>query len=188
MRVLLLILLMLLSACSTLPPPALSVPSFAREATAFNLNGRMAVNNGGQRHSGGLRWQHQMQRDELLLQGPLGITVARITSDPFVATLEQNGKRYQAQDVETLMQQVLGWGLPLPVLHHWLLGAIDDSMPAQIERDELGRLKVLQQGGWEVSYLRYVDDQANSLPARITFSRAALQVRLLIDKWEFNPQ
>jgi outer membrane lipoprotein LolB len=187
MRSLLFLLLLSLSACSSLTPP-LTAPAATRVNAAFNLNGRLAVNNNGQRHSGGLRWQHQPQRDELLLQGPLGITVARIISDAKLATLEQNGKRYEAENVEALMRQVLGWGLPLPVVHHWLMGKVDDALPAQQERDALGRLTSLQQAGWQVHYQRYADDQADSLPTRITFSRDDLQVKLLIDEWDFEPR
>lgn len=187
MRLPWLFMLLFLSACSTVVPPA-SAPASERDTAPFNLNGRLAVNNGGQRHSGGLRWQHQPQRDELLLQGPLGITVARITSDREMATLEQNGKRYQAQDVEALMHDVLGWSLPLPVLHHWLMGTVDATLPAHTERDELGRLMLLQQAGWEVHYLLYAGEQADSLPARITFSHEDLQVKLLIDEWDLAPK
>lgn len=181
-------MLLLLSACSSVAPPPASAPVEARDAAPFNLNGRIAVNNGGQRHSGALRWQHQPQRDVLLLQGPLGITVARITSDSEMAMLEQNGKRYQAQDVEALMQDVLSWGLPLPLLHHWLMGTVDDALPSHIERDELGRLTLVQQAGWDVRYLLYASEQADSLPTRITFSHDNLQIRLLIDEWDLAPK
>jgi outer membrane lipoprotein LolB len=178
------LLLLALSACASVPrvQPA-SVPE--RGVAAFNLNGRLAVRHQEQRYTSGLRWQHQALRDELLLQGPLGITGARIVSDVQSATLEQNGKRYAAGNVESLMQQVLGWGLPLPMLHHWLLGAADAGMPAEIERDELGRIAVLHQAGWEVRYLRYGDNSAQSLPARIALSRDDIQVQLLIDEWEW---
>lgn len=188
MRALLLIMLLMLSACSSVMPIKVSAPASVRESAPFNLNGRLAVRHQDRRHSGGLRWQHQSQRDELLLQGPLGITAARVTSDAQSATLEQNGKLYQAGDVEALMQQVLGWGLPLPVLHHWLLGAADAASPAQMERDKQGRLAVLRQAGWEVRYLRYADEQADSLPTRITLSHDDLEVTLLIDEWEFDPK
>lgn len=186
MRLWLSLMLLMLGACSTVPPLA-GVPVAARDA-AFGLNGRLAVRHGEERHSAGLRWQHRAQHDELLLQGPLGITAARISSDPHSASLEQNGKRYEAQDVQALMEQVLGWGLPLPVLHHWLTGQVDATVPATVERDVSGRLTRLQQAGWEVRYLRYADDRADSLPARITVSRDDLQVQLLIDEWEFDPQ
>lgn len=187
MRFLPSLMLLVLSACSSVAPPTAVLPVAARDAAAFSLNGRLAVRHGEERHSAGLRWQHQPHHDELLLQGPLGITAARISSDARSATLE-NGKLYEAQDVEALMQHVLGWGLPLPVLHHWLVGAVDASLPAATERDSLGRLTLLQQAGWEVHYQRYADDHADSLPTRITFSRDELQVKLLIDEWDLAPR
>ena len=182
------ILLLALSACAGAPRiPSVTVPP-QREAAVFNLNGRFAVHHLEQRYSGGLRWQHQPSRDELLLQGPLGFTVARVASDARSATLERNGKSYAAQDVESLMQQVLGWGLPLPVLHHWLLGAADTASPSDIERDALGRIAVLRQAGWEVRYQRYADEGAGGLPSRILLRRDDLEVQLLLDEWEFDPQ
>ena len=188
MRGLLLVLLLALGGCASVVHEQSVVVSSQREASAFNLNGRFAVQHRDKHYSGGLRWQHQSSRDELLLQGPLGITAARIVSDAQSATLEQNGKRYVDGDVEALMQQVLGWGLPLPVLHHWLMGAADAASPAEIERDERGRIAVLRQTGWEVRYLRYADDSADSLPSRIALNHDDLQVQLIIDEWEWNPQ
>jgi len=38
-------------------------------------------------------------------------------------------KHYQAADVESLMQQVLHWHLPLSDLHHWVLGIADAGSP-----------------------------------------------------------
>lgn len=182
------ILLLALSACASEPRVPSAIPASQREAAVFNLNGRFAVHHLEQHYSGGLRWQHQSSRDELLLQGPLGITAARIVSDARSATLEQNGKSYAAEDVESLMQQVLGWGLPLPVLHHWLLGAADMASPSDIERDALGHIAVLRQAGWEVRYQRYTDEGAGGLPSRILLRRDDLEVQLLLDEWEWNPQ
>ena len=188
MRGLLLVLLLALGGCASAPHGQPTASLSERADAPFNLNGRLSVHHLEQRYAGGLRWQHQMRRDELLLQGPLGITAARIVSDARSASLERNGKRYQADDVESLMRQVLGWSLPLPVLHHWLLGEADAASPAETERDERGRIALLRQAGWEVRYLRYVDDSADSLPARIALSREDMQVQLVIDEWEWNPQ
>jgi len=188
MRGIICLAVLLLSACAHSPTPLQALPNQTREAAAFNVNGRIAVRHQEQRHSGGLRWQHQAARDEMLLQGPLGITGARIVSDAQSVSLEQGGKIYQATDVETLMENVLGWSLPLPVLQHWLLGVVDAATPAEIERDALGRITLLKQAGWQVRYLRYVDDTQDSLPSRITLTHDDLQVQLFIDEWEFNPQ
>lgn len=188
MRAIVALAALLLSACAHSPAPLQPLPSQAREVAAFNLNGRIAVKHQAARHSGGVRWQHQKTRDELLLQGPLGITGARIVSDTQAASLEQGGKMYQASDVETLMQNVLGWSLPLPVLQHWLQGRADAASPAEIERDAQGRITRLQQAGWEVRYVRYADETEASLPSRITLKHEDLEVQLFIDEWEFNLQ
>lgn len=151
------------------------------------MNGRISVKHNGSRDSAGLRWTHQAQADEILLLTPLGQTAARIFRDDGHATLDNGDKHYSDTDVEALMMQVLGWRLQLDGLHHWVLGMPQPS-DALVERDMLGRLTVLRQDGWEVRYLAYADDKADSLPARMQLSRENLQLTLLIDEWEWNPQ
>ena len=184
---LLLLLAVLLGGCTGLSsnPPA-AIPAQLASAT-FAMNGRISANHQGNRHSAGLRWMHQNNSDELLLLAPLGYTVARVYRDAHQATLEESDKSYQADDAETLMEQVLGWHLPLNGLHQWVLGLPDSNDVERIERDDLGRIYVLHQSGWEVRYLRYVDTSPNSLPSRLQLTHEDLQLLLLIDEWEWNP-
>jgi outer membrane lipoprotein LolB len=170
------------------PASAPAVRPAQPEISPFALNGRVSINHRGERHSAGLRWKHLLQSDEILLFGPLGQTAARIYRDAGQATLEENGKHYQASDVETLMQQVLRWHLPLGGMHHWVLGMADANSPAKIERAANGQISVLNQYGWEVRYLHYADTKPDSLPARLQLNHEDLQVQLLIDEWEWNPQ
>lgn len=187
MRLTLLLWLLLLGGCSLLPvssaPAERPVQS---DSAAFTLNGRVAIKYNGSRHSAGLRWVHQPQSDEVLLLAPLGQTVARVYRDARSATLEDGDKLYQADNVESLMQQVLGWHLPMSGLRHWVLALPMAENEAQIERDAKGRMAVLHQNGWEVRYLRYGGDEANSLPTRLELRRDALQMQLLIDEWEMR--
>ncbi len=177
------LILLLLSGCASLPPsPPRPVQS---EAASFAMNGRLSVKHNGSRDSAGLRWTHQAQTDEILLLTPLGQTAARIYRDAKEATLDEGDRHYSDTDVESLMMQVLGWRLQLDGLHHWVLG-LTDAGDALVERDELGRMTVLHQDGWEVRYLKYADDKADSLPARMQLSRDNLQLTLLIDEWEWN--
>lgn len=187
MRLSLLLWLYLLGGCSLLPTsPIPVVRPVQPDMASFTLNGRIAVRHNGTRHSAGLRWVHQPQSDELLLLAPLGQTAARVYRDARSATLEDGDKRYQAGDVESLMQQVLGWHLPLSGLHHWVLALPMAESGAQIERDAGGRIVVLRQSGWEVRYLRYAGEEANSLPTRLELKRDALQIQLLVDEWEIR--
>jgi outer membrane biogenesis lipoprotein LolB len=47
---------------------------------------------------------------------------------------------------------------------------------------------VLHQDGWEVRFLHYADSKTDSMPARLQLIHEDLQVQLLIDEWEWNPQ
>ncbi|HZW86112.1 MAG TPA: lipoprotein insertase outer membrane protein LolB [Gallionella sp.] len=186
MRALGFLWLALLTGCAAIQPVPVSSSRPAQlESVAFVLNGRVAVNQQGARHSAGLRWTHQTQTDEILLLAPLGKTVARIYRDTQQATLEQGDKHYQAENIETLMQQVLGWRLPLTGLHYWVLGLPVADSRAQIERDANGQITVLRQDGWEVRYLHYADTSPDSLPARLQLTHEDLQVQLLIDEWQW---
>ena len=181
--------LALLSGCTLLSPaPAPVAHPIQLETAPFAMNGRISVNNHGVQHSAGLHWTHLGSSDEILLLNPLGQTAARVYRDDGHATLDDGDKHYQDTDVEALMEQVLGWHLPLGGLHQWVLGLPDTGSPARIERDSNGRISVLHQDGWKVDYLRYANDKPDSLPARMQLSLEHLKVQLLIDEWDWNPQ
>jgi outer membrane lipoprotein LolB len=195
-RLLVVFWLAMISGCALLPSaPTTIAPPAQLEAASFALNGRILINQHGERHSAGLHWlhrvpsaTHQAQSDEILLLTPLGQTVARIYRDDKNAILDNGDKHYQDVDAEALMQQVLGWHLPLAGLQRWILGLPADYTPAQIERDSDGRISVLHQDGWEVRYLHYANTSPDSLPTRMQLNHEDLQVQLLIDEWEWNPQ
>lgn len=173
----------MLSGCASSPPVAHPTqPEFA----AFVLNGRISISHHGERHSASLHWSHNAHADELLLLTPLGQTAARVFRDADSALLDDGDKKHVAANVELLMQQVLGWHLPLNGLHHWVLGMADTETTARIEHDANGRIIMLYQDGWEIQYLRFADDKPDSLPARLQLSRDNLQVQLLIDDWEWQ--
>jgi outer membrane lipoprotein LolB len=182
-------LTLLLDGCALLPtaPPPLERPAHF-ESAPFAMNGRISIDHHGERHSAGLHWTHEMQSDEILLLTPLGQTAARVYRDDSNATLDEGDKHYQDINVEALMQQVLGWHLPLIGLHQWVLGLSTADTPAQISYDSNGRIAVLRQDGWEVHYLRYADPSSDSMPTSLQLSHEDLQVKLLIDGWEWNAQ
>ncbi|MBY0576433.1 MAG: lipoprotein insertase outer membrane protein LolB [Gallionellaceae bacterium] len=186
-RLLLFFLAVILNGCVLLPStPVPAARPIHAESAPFALNGRIAINHQGKRHSAGLRWTHQVQSDEVLLLAPLGQTAARVYRDAGSATLDDGDKHYSADNAEALMEQALGWHLPLGGLHHWVLGLASADSPAQIERDGNGQITVLHQDRWEVRYLRYAGTRPDSLPARLQLSRDDLQIQLLIDEWEWN--
>ncbi len=143
--------------------------------------GRVAVNSSEQKFSGNLRWTHDLRQDELWFLTPLGQGVAHLIKDAAGVTLKTQEQTYRAEDVESLTRQVLGWGLPLTGLESWVRGISVPGVPADIERDDAGRLARVKQDGWEITYLRY--SEKGGLPEKLKVSGQGLEITLVIDDW-----
>ena len=176
-----LLLILLLAGCSSVP---VTTQRPAQTDAPFAFNGRVAFKQGEQRDSAGVRWVHRATQDEILLLAPLGQTVARIHREGNAVTLEASGKLYTAQNMEALMQQVLGWQLPLSGLSHWVTAEPVPDVESAIERDANGQISALRQQGWEITYARYAAATADALPLKLNLRRDAVDVVLLIDEWE----
>lgn len=172
-----LLLLLFLVGCAA---PAAKPPVVMPQADApFAFNGRAAIRHQAGKASVAMNWRHRDGMDEIALLAPLGQTVAKIHLDAQQATLEYSGQNYQAQDIEALLEQVLGWRLPLSGLRHWLFGNPAQGSPARIERDREGRARLLMQDGWNI---RYPETEA-ALPQRMELQREGLELILVIDEW-----
>jgi len=175
--------LMVLAGCASTPPAATVRPLDARHMV-FTLDGRIAVKYDGEKTTAGVHWTHNADADDILMLAPLGMTVAHLQRDAHSATLEASGRHYAAQDSGELMQQVLGWYLPLSGLPYWVLALPAPGTAADFEREANGRVNVLQQDGWAIRYTAYATPAANSLPLRMTLQRGDLEIRLVIDEWQ----
>ena len=185
----LLVFLVFLSGCAATPelvrqsrPDRVRVAS-VEQVDAFQLSGRVGVKYDEQGFSGNLRWQHAAQRDEILILSPLGQGVAQIEQNAAGVVLTTAAQqRYQAQDAETLTEQVLGWRLPLAGMRYWVLGRAAPGK-AEMQLDELMRPKRLIQDGWQIDYLAYREADGLALPQKMTMHRDDLEMKLIIDDW-----
>ncbi len=178
---LVLLQIFLLGGCATAP---VAVQRPAQANAPFAFNGRLAFKQGERHESVSVRWVHQAAEDEILLLAPLGQTMARIHRNDGEATLDASGKHYAAQDMETLMQQVIGWQLPLAGLRYWVNALPAPDAEFQVERDANGQVSALHQQGWDISYSRYAATTSDALPLRLKLAREGTEVLLLIDEWE----
>jgi len=144
------------------------------------------VKYGAEAASGRITWQHDVASDDLLFSTPLGQGVARIVRrDALVSLTTSDQKVYQAGDVETLTEQVLGWRLPLNGLPDWVRGRAAAGAPAQTRLDGAQRLAELRQSGWLVEFLEY--KSTNGPPAMLRLSREDVEIRLVLDQWRTDP-
>jgi outer membrane lipoprotein LolB len=165
--------LALIAGCAQLPAPGVEAPE-------FELNGRIAVRYRDEATSAAILWRHRSAGDELLISGPLGQGVARITREGETVTLTTASEEYRAADAESLTERVLGYRLPLAGLADWVRARPWPLGPAALAEYDLdGRLAVLEQSGWRIEYLEY----SGALPARLRLTYPGIELRLAISEW-----
>jgi outer membrane lipoprotein LolB len=183
-----------LAGCASVKPQGPSTSNAATSVTAQTTRayqGRFAIQyddqNGQQRNAyGNFTWQETGDTVTLQLRNPLGQTLAIVTSSPASATLElPNRQPLTADNVSTLMQNALGFTLPVEGLRYWLQPSPAPTSRAKTEQDpqQPSRLKQITQDGWTIDYLAYADAPATGVK-RLNLSRAEppLDIKLVLDQ------
>ena len=143
--------------------------------------------NGQQRNAyGNFDWHETDSTVTLQLLNPLGQTLALVTSAPSQATLElPNRQPLTADNVSTLMQQALGFALPIEGLRYWLQPSVAPSSHARTTADPQNsqRLSQIEQDGWTIDYVAYADAPANGVKrVNLTRDEPPLQIKLVLDQ------
>ncbi len=199
MKILFSLLLLTLTACSTTSPPLLP-PVADRDATwqqrqtdlsAINhwlLNGRMAVLNDDEAWHLNMTWQRQSDNYLLDLSGPFGAGQARLSGSPAGVSLQDSDQNvFYADTPDQLLQQITGMRIPVQSLFYWIYGLPDKHSPVErVELDAYGRLAVLQQNGWQVTFKTYMQVRQHALPRKIVIQGFNLKVKIVIDNWDLQ--
>lgn len=147
----------------------------------WDIKGRIAISYADQGFTAGLRWDQQQDAFKISLTDPLGRIAARLDGNDELVTLTAQGESYQATSADELMQDNLGWALPLDSLYHWSKGIPDPNHPLRaVGYDTLGRPISLLQDGWQVEFKRYPDDEVLSQPRHISIERPTFKAKLVI--------
>jgi outer membrane lipoprotein LolB len=187
---------LLLSGCATQapvkPPSARIAQLWQQHASAVRaqddwiLNARIAASTEDDGWSGKLYWQQGRDDFHISFNAPSGQGGLRLDGRPqHVEMLTSDGERHVASDAESLLQQTLGWELPLSSLRYWVRGIpvpASDEMPV-LAFDESGRLTRLRQSDWAVEYPAYRPVDGLMLPRKVFLENAEFSVRLVIDRW-----
>ncbi len=181
-----------LAGCASTPPSANAPAGAALQTAATHAyHGRFAVQYNDrlgrqQNVYGNFDWLEHGDDVSLELRSPLGQTLAIVKSTPQTATLELPNRQPQyATDVGELMQNTLGFSLPLAGLRYWLLPTPAPATPAQTVRDpaDATHVKQIRQDGWTIDYLAYADAPATGVK-RVNLVRATppLDIKLVLDQ------
>lgn len=176
----------MLVGCAPLRPPASPAATLPQPLEQFRLEGRISIKSGEQAFAGGIRWQHDGPRDEILLTAPMGQGVAQLRREPDrVRLITAEGREYEAASGEALLEQVLGVRLPVEGMLHWVIGLPRPEAQYTLSWGEAGRVASLVQDGWQLEYARHQQQAGRWLPGRVFARRDDdLQFRLVVDTWQ----
>ena len=151
----------------------------------WQINGKIGIRSPKDSGSGTLFWLQRQDYYDIRLSGPLGRGAARLTGRPGKVSLEvANQGRFDAATPETLLEEQLGWKLPVSHLSWWVRGLPAPDSKSRLSLDADSRLATLEQDGWQVEYLSYAQQNGYWLPERIKLHGSDLDVTLVIKEWQ----
>ena len=191
----LLLLALFLSACSNIsqqPSNNNQSPSFANSSaeqearqallaplSKWRMRGKIGLRSPQQNGSGFIDWQQDGEQFRLQVSGPLGQGSTVIAGNKHELSIqgEEIIDNPQAQ-----AEQALGWPLPQQQMPYWVRGLASPDENSKAEWSE-GLLQKLQQGGWDIEYLRYSRHRI-PLPEKIKLKRGDIQLTLVVKRWQ----
>src|SRR5690606_34389191 len=89
-----------------------------------------------------------------------------------------------AESAEDLLEQQIGWRLPVEHLLWWVKGLPAPDSPSRLQLNPDSQLARLTQAGWTVEYSRYQQVGGLILPQRLQLSGHDVLLTLVITRWE----
>jgi outer membrane lipoprotein LolB len=185
---------------STSAPPAQSPGTFKTETSAQRQTELVQVKSW--RATGAISVQRAKQSPVIMhyewqqsgpehyrvdLAASLNVAGATITGRPGRVTLQRDRERpVSASTPEELMQESLGWSLPVPALWYWARGLPAPGPTQETKYDSYGHLTVLRQNGWQVRFDGYHTVQGVDLPHIIELHRQDVSARIVVKQWQIN--
>ena len=195
-RILLACLLLTLTACSSLHQRETlelggdeaawkTHRSTVEPIDSWILQGKLGIRSPQESGSGTLFWLQRQQYYDIRLSGPLGRGATRIQGDRQQTTLEIAGRApVTAESAEQLVEDQIGWRLPVDHLLWWVRGLPAPVSPSHLQLDSNSRLGRLSQSGWTVEYSRYQQVDGVELPQRLQISGHDLLLTLVVTEWK----
>ena len=157
----------------------------ASQLNGWQISGKVGIRSPRESGSATLFWLQRQDYFDIRLAGPMGRGAARLTGRPGAVSLDAaNQGQFQAESAETLLQQQLGWSLPVAHLFWWIRGLPAEDSKSRLTLDSESRLAKLEQDDWQVEYLSYVQQNGYWLPERMKLHGANLDITLVIKDWQ----
>ncbi len=151
---------------------------------SWGLKGRISLDDGKEGGSGSLHWDVMPDKTELDFHGAMGRGAWHLSINPDAAVLrEANGEQHTASNVDDLIQQRMGWPIPVAALQWWVRGLAAPGETDSLQLDTQGKLISLVQAGWQVNFSAYDTTTGEYLPVKLDARRDNYRVKLIVRRW-----
>ena len=187
--------LLLIAGCAT-QPPVIDSDADANWVTRrselakirhWQLEGRISIVVDNDAWSASLQWDQQDVAYVLRVIAPLaqGTVELQGTGEGKVSLRVDNEREVHADNPEDLLQETLGWSVPVTGMAWWIRGLPDPGIRLDdLQLDEAGRVLEMRQEGWHIIYTRYHQLKELELPGRIRMVNGNLRLRIAIRDWQ----
>ncbi|MES1191686.1 MAG: lipoprotein insertase outer membrane protein LolB [Steroidobacter sp.] len=178
-----LVVLLLLGGCVTQPPrETIHDIKDVSQLRDWSAQGRIGITGVAQAGSGAFAWQQKNSISQVHLHGPLNTGSVYVLLDDTLHLTLGNGEHYDADAALDVLSAQLGTAIPVRQMSYWLRGV---PAPGAYQWSSAGG-RVLQQDGWHIEYGDTVDVNGLLLPKRITATRDAVRIRVVISQWQLQ--
>lgn len=157
--------------------------------TYWRLEGRVAIQAHGEGVNANLYWEHDGRQDRVRLSGPFSQgAVSVVLQDDLIYLNEGNGNIRSSRDPEELLQDRLGFSVPLRELRYWVLGLPSPrGAPAYVSvAGAAGEVRSFSQQGYSLTYERFARVKEFDLPQKLSAQGGELKLKLIVDEWVLN--
>ncbi|MCK5716671.1 MAG: outer membrane lipoprotein LolB [Thiomargarita sp.] len=177
------LLVLVLSACSTLP----SIPPLeTSHVDSWTLNAGMTISTEHDRWTARVYWKQEESSYTLRFHSPMGQGALVLTGNKNGVTLRTSDKKiFKADNPDTLIFKVLKLDIPVTNLQYWIRGLpAPNSAPQDYNLDKSKRLSRLQQDDWEIDYRSYMNVNGTFLPRKIFLENNQFKIKIIISLWK----
>lgn len=150
----------------------------------WTVAGKVGLRTPEDSRSANLDWSQSPGHYRMLISGPFGAGRSVLEGRQGAVTLTTSDGRFEASSPEALMQQQLGWSLPISALDYWVRGLPAPGRSHQQSDDELGFPRTLSQDGWNIRYRDWTYADSLWLPSRLIMTYDDIRATLVVNQWQ----
>ncbi|WP_033416685.1 lipoprotein insertase outer membrane protein LolB [Hahella ganghwensis] len=153
----------------------------------WNIQGKLAVRQGDRSDSLVInQWvQSHSEFNIHVSSALLGLGATQIEGNPqYIGLYQPDEAPLYSDSPELLLQEALGWSLPLQSLSYWIRGIPAPDAPTEMQFDDQGHPYRINQSEWEIELDRFKPlDAEIILPHKITLTKGDIRLKVIVTQW-----